>query len=71
MWISPFAGSWKGIPIEYDPNYLPDRIVRTTRHPLFSDRVLKIRANGEPSWVTRQTCASLKSRKKVARSSDK
>jgi hypothetical protein len=71
MWISSSAGSWEGIPIEYDRNYLPDRVVTAARHPLFSDRVLKIRENGEPSWVTRQTCVTLKSRKKVARSNDK
>lgn len=66
MWISLSAGCWVGVPFEYDPNYLPDRVVMTARHPLFNDRVLKIRANGEPSWVTRQTCVTLKSRRKVA-----
>lgn len=71
MWISPSAGSWKAIPTEYDQTYLPDRVVTTARHPFFNDRVLKIRANGEPSWVTHQTCVTLKSRKKVAFSSDK
>ena len=71
MWISLSAGCWVGVPIEYDQNYLPDRVVIAARHPLFNDRVLKIRANGEPSWVTRQTCVTLKSRKKVARSNNK
>jgi len=71
LWISLSTGSWESVPIEYDWNYLPDRVVTAARHPLFNDRVLKIRANGEPSWVTRQTCVTLKSRKKVARSNDK
>lgn len=71
MWISLSAGSWESIPVEYDRSYLPDRVVMAARHPLFSDRVLKIRANGEPSWVTRQTCVTLKSRKKVALSNHK
>ena len=64
IWVCPTYGTWKSISAEYDQSYLPDRVVRAARHPLFNDRVLKMRANGEPSWVTRQTCITLKSRKK-------
>lgn len=71
IWVSPTHGTWNGVPAEYDQMYLPDRVVKAARHPLFNDRVLKMRTNGEPSWVTRQTCITLKSRKKAGRSNDK
>lgn len=64
LWISTLQGHWSGMPIEYIQKYLPDRIVIGVSHPKFNDRLLKLRANGEPSWVTRQTLATLKSRKK-------
>ena len=64
LWISTTQGHWSGTPIEYIQKYLPDRIVIGVSHPKFNDRLLKLRANGEPSWVTRQTLATLKSRKK-------
>ena len=66
LWISTAQGHWSNIPIEYVQKYLPDRIVAGVSHPKFNDRLLKLRANGEPSWVTRQTLATLKSRKKGA-----
>ena len=71
IWISPTYGTWKSVPAGYDQTYLPDRVVTAARHPLFNDRVLKMRTNGEPSWVTRQTCITLKSRKRAARPDDK
>lgn len=71
IWVSLSAGSWESIPVQYDRIYLPDRVITAACHPLFNDRVLKIRTNGEPSWVTRQTCVTIKSRKKVARSNKK
>lgn len=64
LWISTVEGRWNGIAAEYDQKYLPDRIIMGVPHPKFNDRLLKLRANGEPSWVTRQTLATLKSRKK-------
>lgn len=66
LWISIVQGHWKSVPVGYVPKYLPDRIVMDISHPKFNDRLLKLRANGEPSWVTRQTLATLKSRKKGA-----
>lgn len=63
LWISAVGGHWNSVPIEYIQKYLPDRIMMGVSHPKFSDRLLKLRANGEPSWVTRQTLATLKSRK--------
>ena len=66
IWIATVEGNWSSIPIEYHQKYLPDRIVVGVLHPKFIDRLLKLRANGEPSWVTRQTLATLKSRKKGA-----
>ena len=64
LWISTIEGHWNNIPIEYSQRYLPDQILMGVSHPKFNDRLLKLRANGEPSWVTRQTLATLKSRKK-------
>jgi len=64
LWLSTLQGHWGSVPIEYIKKYLPDRIVAGVSHPKFNDRLLKLRANGEPSWVTRQTLATLKSRKK-------
>lgn len=64
LWISAVEGHWNGVAIEYDKRYLPDRILMDLSHPKYNDRALKFRANGEPSWVTRQTLATLKSRKK-------
>lgn len=64
LWTSAIEGQWKSVAIEYVPKYLPDRIVMGASHPKFNDRLLKLRTNGEPSWVTRQTLATLKSRKK-------
>jgi hypothetical protein len=64
LWMSTSQGPWNSVPIEYIQKYLPDRIVAGVLHPKFNDRLLKLRANGEPSWVTRQTLATLKSRKK-------
>lgn len=64
LWISTVEGLWNTVAIEYDPRYHPDRIMNGVSHPKFNDRLLKLRTNGEPSWVTRQTLATLKSRKK-------
>ena len=64
LWISTVESHWSNIAIEYNPRYLPDRILMGVSHPRFNDRLLKLRVNGEPSWVTRQTLATLKSRKK-------
>jgi hypothetical protein len=66
LWISTVQSHWNSARIEYIQKYLPDRIVMGVSHPKFNDRLLKLRANGEPSWVTRQTLATLKSRKKGA-----
>ena len=63
LWISTIQGHWNSVPVRYIQKYLPDRIVDVS-HPKFTNRLLKLRANGEPSWVTRQTLATLKSRKK-------
>jgi hypothetical protein len=64
LWISTAEARWNSLVVEYNPKYLPDRIMMGVSHPRFSDRLLKLRANGEPSWVTRQTLATLRSRKK-------
>ena len=64
LWISVIGGRWNGVATEYAQRYLPDRVVAGLSHPKFNDRLLKLRTNGEPSWVTRQTLATLKSRKK-------
>ena len=66
LWVSIIEGRWKSVAVEYIQKYLPDRIVMGASHPKFNDRLLKLRTNGEPSWVTRQTLATLKSRKKGA-----
>jgi len=64
LWISVTSGEWTSRPVEYVQKYLPDRIMKDLTHPRFENRMLKLRVNGEPSWVTRQTLATLKSRRK-------
>jgi hypothetical protein len=64
LWISTVEGRWDKVTVEYNQKYLPDRVVVGVSHPKFNDRQLKLRTNGEPSWVTRQTLATLKARKK-------
>ncbi|KAF9790745.1 hypothetical protein BJ322DRAFT_1104393 [Thelephora terrestris] len=56
LWISTDEGRWKSVAIEYIQKYLPDRIVMGALHPKFNDRLLKLRANGEPSWAQCQLC---------------
>jgi len=64
LWISTPQGHRSGITIEYIQKYLPDRIITGVSHPKSNDRLLKLRANRDPSWVTRQTLATLKPWKK-------
>jgi hypothetical protein len=64
IWICRRAGSWDAVPMIFNESYLPDRVVKGLLHPLFPDRVLKVRINGEPSWVTKQSCSTIKSRRK-------
>ena len=66
LWISDNQGHWNSVAVEFNRSYLPDRIVMGVSHPRFNNRLLKLRANGEPSWVTRQTLATPKSRKKAS-----
>jgi len=66
IWICRDSGSWEKVTLEYDDKYHPDRVIKGLSHPSFSDRRLKLRKNGEPSWIMKQTCATIKSRRKGA-----
>lgn len=66
IWICRKQHVWERVVLEYDDKFLPERVVLGLSHPLFQDRRLKLRKNGEPSWITKQTCATNKSRRKGA-----
>ena len=40
-----------------------ENVSKGAEHPLNHDRVLSIRANGEPSWVTRASTSTIQTRK--------
>ena len=64
IWICRDSNSWEKVALEYDVKYHPDRVIKGLSHPSFPDRRLKLRKNGEPSWIMNQTCATIKSRRK-------
>ena len=64
IWICRDSSSWEKVALEYDDKYDPDRVVRGLSHPSFPDRRLKLRKNGEPSWIMKQTYTMIKSRRK-------
>ena len=66
MWIFHDAGVWEEVKLAYDENYLPDRVIQGVSHPTFKNRRLKLRSNGDPSWIMKQTCTTNKSRRKGA-----
>jgi len=66
MWIFCDAGTWEEVKLAYDKNYLPDRVIEGVLHPSFDNRRLKLRSNGDPSWIMKQTCITSKSRRKGA-----
>ena len=39
-------------------------------HPVIADRVLSMRANGTPSWITAASYTTIKGRKEKARASE-
>ena len=64
IWLARKPLEWTKLAVEYIETYLPDRIVKGAAHPVFCDRLLKIRKNGEPSWATRASCATVSARNK-------
>lgn len=66
IWLAYESLEWTELALEYVGAYLPDRIIKGATHPVFRDRLLKIWKNGEPSWATRASCAtiSIRSRNK-------
>lgn len=65
IWICREPDVWETIVLEYDDRFAPERVILGLSHPFFKDRRLKLRKNGEPSWITKQTCVTNKSRRKV------
>jgi hypothetical protein len=59
VWLFGINAQWTSIPSD-----------AKIAHPLISDRVLSIRADGTPSWVTVVGFASIQSRKGRARVSE-
>ncbi|KAF9790742.1 hypothetical protein BJ322DRAFT_999032 [Thelephora terrestris] len=66
IWICREPNAWQRIVLEYDDKFAPERVISGLSHPSFKDRRLKLRKNGEPSWITKQTCVTNKSRRKGA-----
>lgn len=64
IWICREPNAWEKVELEYDGKFSPERVILGLSHPLFGDRRLKLRKNGEPSWITKQTCVTNKSRRK-------
>ena len=64
IWICREKNAWERVLLEYDDKFAPERLISGLSHPLFKDRRLKLRKNGEPSWITKQTCVTNKSRRK-------
>lgn len=66
VWICREPNAWEKVVLEYDDKFTPERVIQGLSHPSFKDRRLKLRKNGEPSWITKQTCVTNKSRRKGA-----
>lgn len=66
IWICQEPNTWKKVVLEYDDKFDPERVISGLSHPLFEDRRLRLRKSGEPSWITKQTCMTNKSRRKEA-----
>ena len=64
IWLAYEPLRWTELEVEYAEAYLPDRVIKGARHPAFHDRLLKIWKNGEPSWATQASCATVRSRNK-------
>lgn len=64
IWLAYEPLEWTELKVEYVGTYLPDRVIKGAGHPVFKDRLLKLWKNGEPSWVTQTSCATLRSRNK-------
>lgn len=64
IWICYEPDVWERVPLEYDAKFAPERVILGLSHPSFKDRRLKLRKNGEPSWIMKQTCVTNKSRRK-------
>lgn len=66
IWICREPDTWERVVLEYDDKFAPEQVILGLSHPLFEDRRLKLRKNGEPSWITKQTCVTNRSRRKGA-----
>jgi hypothetical protein len=67
IWICQEPNVWERVVLEYDDKFAPEHVILGLSHPSFKDRRLKLRKNGEPSWITKQTCVTNKSRRKETR----
>lgn len=64
IWLAYENLQWTELEVEFMESYLPDRVIKNARHPAFCDRLLKIWKNGEPSWATQASCATVRARNK-------
>jgi len=59
MWLCGLEKSWKRV-----------EATEKVYHPIIVDRVLSMRANGTPSWITAASYTTIKGRKEKARATE-
>jgi hypothetical protein len=59
VWLFDLSRSWKSV----------TNVVKVY-HPVIADRVLSIRANGTPSWITAASYMTIRGRKEKAKTGD-
>ena len=64
IWICRETDAWERVALEYDDKFEPESVILGLLHPSFKDRRLKLWKNGEPSWITKQTCVTNRSWRK-------
>jgi hypothetical protein len=59
VWLHGLDRSWERVDVA-------DKVY----HPVIADRVLSMRANGTPSWITTASYTTIRGRKEKARASE-